>query len=87
MYDGCCALGPYILTADALPDPYNLEMTCTITRDGAELYSGSISTSKLHRRLETLIEYLLRANHVPTGTVMLTGTGIIVPQEARARSR
>jgi len=81
VYDGCCALGPYILTADALPDPYNLEMTCTIMRDGAELYSGRISTSKLHRRLETLIEYLLRANHVPTGTVMLTGTGIIVPQE------
>lgn len=82
VYDGCCALGPYILTADALPDPYALEMTCTIMRDGAELYSGRVSTSKLHRRLETLIEYLLRANHVPCGTVMLTGTGIIVPQEA-----
>jgi 2-dehydro-3-deoxy-D-arabinonate dehydratase len=82
VYDGCCALGPYILTADALPDPYKLEMTCTIMRDGAQLYSGSISTSKLHRRLETLIEYLLRANHVPCGTVMLTGTGIIVPQAA-----
>ena len=25
--------------------------------------------AKLHRRLETLIEYLLRANHVPCGTV------------------
>jgi len=82
VYDGCCALGPYILTADALPDPYNLEMTCTIMRDGAELYSGRISTSKLHRRLETLIEYLLRANPVPAGSVLLTGTGIIVTEDA-----
>jgi 2-dehydro-3-deoxy-D-arabinonate dehydratase len=29
-----------------------------------------------------LIEYLLRANPVPAGSVMLTGTGIIVTQEA-----
>ena len=75
-----------IVTADELPDPYNLEMTCTIMRDGSEICSpASISTSKLHRRFETLIEYLLRANHVPGGTVLLTGTGIIVTEEAALR--
>jgi 2-dehydro-3-deoxy-D-arabinonate dehydratase len=82
MYDGCCALGPVIVTADQLPDPYRLEMTCTITRDGREIFSGSVSTSKLHRRIETIVEYLARANKVPCGTVLLTGTGIIVTQEA-----
>jgi 2-dehydro-3-deoxy-D-arabinonate dehydratase len=82
MYDGCCALGPVMITTDELKDPYSLEMTCTVTRDGAERFSGSTSTSKLHRRIETLVEYLTRANHVPIGTVMLTGTGIIVPREA-----
>jgi 2-dehydro-3-deoxy-D-arabinonate dehydratase len=29
-----------------------------------------------------LIEYLLRANPVPGGSVLLTGTGIIVTEEA-----
>lgn len=82
VYDGCCALGPALITSDQLPDPYSLDMTCTITRGGTTLFSGSISTSKLHRRIETLIEYLTRANRVPTGTVMLTGTGIIVPRES-----
>jgi 2-dehydro-3-deoxy-D-arabinonate dehydratase len=82
IYDRCCALGPVIVTTDAIPDPYNLQMTCTITRNGATLYSGEVNTSKLHRRLETLVEYLTRANRVPAGTVLLTGTGIIVPQEA-----
>ncbi|HVV45535.1 MAG TPA: fumarylacetoacetate hydrolase family protein, partial [Bryobacteraceae bacterium] len=81
-YTGCCALGPVMLVADDLVDPYNLEITCTITRNGRQIFSGSVSTSKLHRRLETLIEYLMRANHVPAGTVLLTGTGIIVPREA-----
>ncbi len=75
-------LGPVMITADELTDPYNLEMTCTITRDGKETFRGSISTSKLHRKIETLIEYLSRSNKVPVGTVVLTGTGIIVTQEA-----
>jgi 2-dehydro-3-deoxy-D-arabinonate dehydratase len=81
IYDACCALGPAIVTADEMPDPYRLEMSCTIVRDGRELFAGRISTSALHRRIETLIEYLTRANRVPTGTVVLTGTGIIVPRE------
>ncbi len=81
-YDGCCALGPVILPAEDLPDPYHLHMTCTVTRDGKELFSGSTSTASLHRRIDMLLEYLVRANHVPAGSVLLTGTGIIVPQEA-----
>jgi 2-dehydro-3-deoxy-D-arabinonate dehydratase len=81
-YDCCCALGPAMVTADAMPDPYNLEMSCTITRAGQELFSGAISTARLHRRVERLLEFLTRANHVPCGTVVLTGTGIIVTAEA-----
>jgi 2-dehydro-3-deoxy-D-arabinonate dehydratase len=82
VYDGCCALGPVMVTADELTDPYSLEMTCTVVRNGKTIYSGSISTSRLHRKIETLIEYLTKSNRVPVGTVVLTGTGIIVPQEA-----
>jgi len=82
VYDSCCALGPVILTADALPDPYALDITCTIERGGQVIFTGSVSTSTLHRRLEALIAALTFANRVPLGTVLLTGTGIIVPQEA-----
>lgn len=82
VYTACCALGPVIVTAEDLPDPYNLEMTCTISRDGQQRFSGSVSTAKLHRKFETLVEYLRRANSTPAGTVLLTGTGIIVPEDA-----
>ena len=81
-YEACCALGPAILPADELPDPGRLEIACTVTREGKELFSGSVPVARLHRRIETLVEYLTRANHVPCGTVMLTGTGIIVPRQA-----
>jgi 2-dehydro-3-deoxy-D-arabinonate dehydratase len=81
-YSGACALGPLIVTADEIPDIGRLEMTCVIRRDGEERFSGSVSLSQLCRQLDVLVEYLLRANKVPAGSVLLTGTGIPVPEEA-----
>lgn len=82
VYSACCALGPVMVTADELADPYNLEMTCTITRTGKTTFTGQVSTARLHRKLETLVDYLLRANPVPAASVLLTGTGIIVTEDA-----
>jgi 2-dehydro-3-deoxy-D-arabinonate dehydratase len=82
VYTACCALGPVIVTPEELTDPYNLDMTCLITRNGAKRFEGATSTSRLHRKFETLTEYLLRANQVPAGSVLLTGTGIIVTEDA-----
>jgi 2-dehydro-3-deoxy-D-arabinonate dehydratase len=82
VYTACCALGPVIVTPDELTDPYNLEMTCSISRNGSKRFEGSTSTARLHRKFETLTEYLLRANKVPAGSVVCTGTGIIVTEDA-----
>jgi 2-dehydro-3-deoxy-D-arabinonate dehydratase len=82
VYAACCSLGPWFVTPDELKDPYSLDMTCTVLRGGQTLFEGSVNTSKLGRKIESLVEYLLRANPVPPGTVLLTGTGIIAPQEA-----
>jgi 2-dehydro-3-deoxy-D-arabinonate dehydratase len=82
VYTACCALGPVIVTTDEMPDPYKLEMKCTIVRDREVLFSGKTSTARLHRKFETLLEYLLRCNPVPAASVLLTGTGIIVTEEA-----
>jgi 2-dehydro-3-deoxy-D-arabinonate dehydratase len=82
IYTGCCALGPVLVTPDEIPDPYNLHMTCTIRRGGSTLFAGSVSTARLYRKFEYLVEYLWRANPVPAPAVVLTGTGIIVTEEA-----
>jgi len=82
VYSACCALGPVIVTADELSNPYNLEMSCTITRGSKTTFTGQVSTARLHRKLEILVSYLLRANPVPAASVLLTGTGIIVTEEA-----
>ena len=82
VYDACCSLGPVLVTPDELPDPYQLQMSCEIRRGDRLTFSGSVSTSKLRRTFDELVEYLTRSNKVPTPTVILTGTGIIVEQEA-----
>ena len=82
VYSNCCALGPVIVTPDEIGDPYALDMTCTIKRGDAMLFEGSVSTRKISRKFENIIEYLLRANPVPAGSILCTGTGIIVTEEA-----
>jgi 2-dehydro-3-deoxy-D-arabinonate dehydratase len=81
-YNACCSLGPAIVTTDSIADPYNLEMTCSITRKGVSRFEGAVSTAKLNRKFEQLIDFLYRSNDVPSGAVVLTGTGIIVTEEA-----
>ena len=78
VYCGSCALGPYFVTPDELPDPYSLEITCSVWRDGRMVFSGGFCTSLLNRKVEALVDYLIRGNPAPSGSVLLTGTGIAV---------
>jgi 2-dehydro-3-deoxy-D-arabinonate dehydratase len=82
VFTGCCALGPWFVTTDEIADPYNLELRCTVHRGAEVTFEGATSTAKLGRKIEDLIRYLTYANAVPAGSVLLTGTGIIVPAAA-----
>ena len=82
VYDRCCALGPFLVTPDEIDDPYQLDMTCSIRRHGDVTFEGKASTAQLRRRFEELVECLRLGNSIPAATVLLTGTGIIVTQEA-----
>ncbi len=81
-FTGSCALGPVIVSADEIPDLSRLEMTCSIRRGGAERFSGGASLAGVEQRLKSVLAYLLRANKVPAGSVLLIGTGVRVPEEA-----
>ncbi|HVC83312.1 MAG TPA: fumarylacetoacetate hydrolase family protein [Chloroflexota bacterium] len=79
VYMGACALGPWIVPAESLADPYDLRIECAIVRAGAELWRDTTSTAKLHRRLEDLVAYLGRSNTFPDGAFLLTGTCLVPP--------
>ena len=81
IYQGCCALGPCLVTSDEIGDPYGLQIRCSILRGGKTIFSETVNTSQLHRRLEDLVSWLLKHNIIPAGTVLSTGTGILVPND------
>ena len=81
VFYGCCALGPMFVTASEIDDPYNLDVRCTVLRNDKPLYEGEVNTSQINWKFEELTEFLCRDNPVPIGTVVSTGTGIIVPND------
>ncbi len=80
IYDRACALGPALLVPDSWERHYEIE--CRILDDeGAELFAEGTSTESMCRSIEELIEYLRRDNPVPAGSVLLTGTGLVPPDD------
>jgi 2-dehydro-3-deoxy-D-arabinonate dehydratase len=77
IYLGGCAVGPWIVPAWEVPDPYSLDISLAIVRDGATAWEGSTSTSLLHRRLDDLAAYLFRADDFPEGAILSTGTCLV----------
>lgn len=77
----CCSIGPCFVSASTLLDPYNLNITCVIERDGEEVFSGETNTSLMARTCEDLADWLLRHNVLPNMTAVLTGTAIVPPPE------
>ncbi len=80
IYRSCCSLGPVVLLADE-PAERRLTLWCRISRGGQEVFRGEVPTSRLHRPIAELVACLRRANDVPPMTVLLTGTGIVPPDE------
>jgi 2-dehydro-3-deoxy-D-arabinonate dehydratase len=78
-YDRCCALGPFIRLAAGDFDPLNQAVRCVIYREGRIALEGTTHTSKIHRPLQELVQYLGRCNSFPAGVILLTGTGFVPP--------
>ena len=81
IFQGSFAFGPVMATAAAVPDPHTLAIRCVIERGGRVLYDGQASTRDLKRRCEELVDWLGRYNPIRPGSVLSTGTGILVPDE------
>ena len=80
VYDQSCGLGPCILVAPEMPPPSN-EIRLEILRKGSTAFEGTTRLSSLKRKPEELVEYLYRETSFPDGCVLLTGTGIVPPDD------
>jgi len=77
IYLGGCAIGPWIRPAWEIPDPYDLTIELTISRDGRIAWQGKSSTSGLRRRIPELSSYLFREDDFPAGAILSTGTSLV----------
>jgi 2-dehydro-3-deoxy-D-arabinonate dehydratase len=80
LFTACCALGPAVLVPDDPSVPYAISVRVW-DGEGKLLNEDRTSTSALHRSLEELAAWCVRENPVPAGTVLLTGTGIVPPDD------
>lgn len=85
MYEACCALGPCVTLASAMPPASDIAIRLTIERDGAFAFDGSTSIGRMARSFAELIGWLGRDNVFPDGAILLTGTGIVPPDEFSLR--
>lgn len=79
-YDGCAALGPCIYVPEG-PIDKNTMISLEIVRDGQEVFSSAVSINTMKRKHKDLVAYLFRECNFPQGCFLMTGTGIIPPDE------
>lgn len=81
VYNQCCALGPCVLVPEGPLDRAAMVITMTIRRGGDEVFRGQTNLDQMKRSFEELIDWLFRDNDFPDGVILLTGTGIVPPNE------
>ena len=67
-----------------MPDDWDAPLAISMRilgADGKGLFAGETSTARMRRSFGELVEWLLRDNPVPPGSVLLTGTGLVPPDD------
>jgi 2-dehydro-3-deoxy-D-arabinonate dehydratase len=81
VYHGACAVGPVVTLARALPPADQVTIRLVIRRAGQTAYDGSTPLTAMARPLTELVDWLGRENQFPHGVLLMTGTGIVPPDD------
>ena len=81
IYRNSCAIGPVVTTPEEIPDPRSLKIEMKVFREGEVVFEGRVSTSNLKRGVDELVDYLRRDNQLFGWTALMTGTGIVPPDD------
>lgn len=79
-YEGCAALGPCIYVPNEPMAPTTM-IRMEIEREGKGVFSGEIPIGNMKRKHTELVEYLFRECNFTNGCFLMTGTGIIPPDD------
>ena len=79
IYDRSCAVGPFITVGASEAEARTWKISIEIHRRGAAVFSGETSVGQIKRTFDSLAEFLFRSQSFPHGTLLLTGTGVVPP--------
>jgi len=85
VYDGSCAIGPAVLLAEE-PLSKTTAIQLEIERAGKPAFTGSTTLAEMKREHTELIAYLFRELQFPHGAYLMTGTGIVPPDDFTLQS-
>jgi len=81
VYNQSCALGPCILVPEEPLNRSQTNIVLTIQRGGQEVFRGETDLGEMARGFEDLAGWLFREYDFPHGAMLLTGTGIVPPDD------
>ena len=79
IYDASCALGPCIAIGASETEVRGWTVRLQIQREGQVVFAGETSVGRIKRSFAELSEFLFRSQKFPHGAVLLTGTGVVPP--------
>ena len=80
VFEKCAGLGPCIYVPEGPIDP-TTKIKLEILRDGKVSFSEEIGIDQMKRKHTELVGYLFRECEFPFGCFLMTGTGIVPPNE------
>lgn len=87
IYDRSCALGPWIQLCASETTARGWSIRIEIRRSGQSVFTGETSVDQIKRSFEELAGFLFRSQVFPNGAVLLTGTGIVPPDNFSLQAR
>jgi 2-dehydro-3-deoxy-D-arabinonate dehydratase len=81
IYDRSCAIGPFIRVGATEAEARTWAIHIEISRQDKAVFQGDTAVNQIKRSFEELAGYLFRSQSFPHGAALLTGTGIVPPND------
>jgi 2-dehydro-3-deoxy-D-arabinonate dehydratase len=85
VYDRSCAVGPWIVPGLSEDRARSQSIHLTIERAGQPVFQGDSPIANLKRSFADLARHLFACQTFPRGAILLTGTGIVPPDDFSLR--
>lgn len=79
-YDKSAAIGPCVFVTDK-PLPEETQISIAIHRGGVRAFEAKIGVNQIKRSFQELVSYLYMESSFPHGCLLMTGTGIVPPND------